>query len=389
MKIIYVTYENVLRTPILQAQVISPTKKMHELYDVDFDIISAIKKDEFDEIYKQNKVNANLPLGINLYEFSKTLPHGQSLFNFVKDIIPMFRKTLKLAQKSDIIHCRSYGGAFIGYIVHILSGKPFIFDMRGVLPEETVYVGKITENSFKFKLLKYIERVLVKKSAYVFTVSDKFSEYISQEYEKKNILNISNPTEYDAFKIEKTNEVIKFVYSGSLMPWHCGELAIQYFQKIVERFGNKVHLYFCTNMLEESKELITKYEIPKSSITVQRLPFNEMRKLNSSSHFAFCFTEPSFITSVCCPVKFAEYIASNQFVITNEGVGDLSSIVDEYKYGVSFKDYNKIDENLSVIFEQVEKILNGEKSEDYRKNVPFMNWNVMCRKIVDVYKEII
>ena len=57
MKILYLTYENVFGTPILQAMVLKPLSILSKKYDLKFKITSSVKSHEKDEIYFANKNN--------------------------------------------------------------------------------------------------------------------------------------------------------------------------------------------------------------------------------------------------------------------------------------------------------------------------------------------
>lgn len=379
MKILYITYENVYRTAILQAMVVKPLSILAKEYNVKFTITSTFKPEELDSIYEQNKKATQKHYqGLVIKEFPKGLKKNQSVFTFIKDILPILRNSISEAKKADIIHCRGYGGAFIGMIASFLSGKPFIFDMRGTLPEETVEVGKVSNRSLKFKLLKWIEKLLIKRSDIVFTVSEKFEKYIKERFKKERAVNINNPADFTSFgstKMNALNRRITFIYSGSMQVWHDPETTLNYFSHLYKKFGNSIYLLFCTNDIEKAKEVFKKYDIPSSAYELRSVPYNKMPEFYNRSNIAFCFIRNSFSKSICFPVKFSEYIASELFVLTNDGIGDLSEIVTKYNCGLSFSDISCIDQNLEKIAQVVDSMLNGTYKDYDRNRLKFLDWN--------------
>ena len=108
---------------------------------------------------------------------------------------------------------------------------------------------------------------------------------------------------------------INFIYSGSNQIWHLPEKTIKLFSQIENKLKNKVYLYFCINNQSGIEELFIKYNVPKSAYEINTVPFSEMPIYYSKSQIAFCLIKESFSKSVCFPVKFSEYIASNHIFI--------------------------------------------------------------------------
>lgn len=391
MKVLYITYENLYKTAILQAMVVKPLELMSNKYKVDFTITSSMKSFENDDIYMLNKEYVQENTTLSVKEFEKKLTSKQSILTYIKDIIPMIRYSITQAKKSDIIHCRSYGGAMIGLVASVFSGKPFIFDMRGALPEETVDVGKISKSSLKFKLMKFVEKILINKSAYVFTVSEKFNDYIQHDFKKKKSININNPTDFSKYyKDERSDGKVNFIYSGSMQVWHLPELTIEYFAKIQKIYGEKVYLYFCTNDIGKAENIFQKLGIPSSSYEINTVPFENMPEYYAKADIAFCLIKESFSKSVCFPVKFSEYIASNLYVIGNRNIGNINQMIEDYRCGIVFDDISDMENNLDRLSTPIALMLNNSYENYSRDDLSFLDWNEKgIEKIYNVYTDIL
>lgn len=391
MKILYITYENVFRTGILQAMVIKPLSLMTKEYNIEFTITSIYKTHEKDPIYQKNKDNnlKNYP-NLNIVEFKKSLNENHSVTNLIKDFIPIIKFSVKASRNHDLLHCRAYGGALVGLITNKITKVPYIFDMRGTLPEESVEMGKISSKSLKYRLLKLFEEIMIRNASYVFTVSNKFKEYIIQEYNHSNVVNINNPTDFSAYSTKKNfNKPITMIYSGSMQVWHAPKVTIDYFKKIYEELNRNVYLIFCTNNKEEAKSHFQKSGLPDSAYEINSVPFDEMPYYYQRAHIAFCFIKNSFSKSVCFPVKFSEYIASELFVMTNKNIGDLEEIVENYNCGFAVNNLDDIDKNIAQIIPPIIKIKEQKSTGYSRKHLSFLDWKQdSIKKIYRTYKTI-
>lgn len=392
IKVLYLTYENLFRNPVLQSMVINPLSEISKKYNVNYIITSSVKSFEKDEIYYKNKKSTKKLPGIEVIEFEKTINDKQSYLNFALDIYPVIKKCYNISKQVDLIHCRSYGGAIIGFIIHLLTGKPYIYDMRGTFPEETVEIGKISKNSIKFKMMKIVERILIKKSAHVVTVSNKFTEYIVGTFNKKNTTNVNNPTVFKNYfkQYRKNKEKINFIYSGHVKPWHLPDLTVKYFSKIQKKFPDEVYFYFCTNERDVVKNLFDQHNVPSNSYEINTVPYHEMPNYYSKADIAFCFIAESFPRKICFPVKFSEYVASNLFVLANKNIGDVPDIIRKYNCGITFQDLNNVDNNILEIANVV-NLMKSNKFKLYERNdMSFLDWQFEAiDKYYNIYKDIL
>ena len=94
IKVLYLTYENLFRNPVLQSMVINPLSEISKKYNVNYIITSSVKSFEKDEIYYKNKKSTKKLPGIEVIEFEKTINDKQSYLNFAKvRFLMMLQKT--------------------------------------------------------------------------------------------------------------------------------------------------------------------------------------------------------------------------------------------------------------------------------------------------------
>jgi len=392
MKVLYLTYENVFATPILMSQVVSPLAVMVKRYDVEYYVTSCVKGAECGDVYKANKHYAEenvLSDGVFVKEFTKKLTNKQSILRFFIDMYPVFLWCISVARKVDVVHARSYGAALLGLLLKLIYRKPLIFDMRGVLPEETVMVGKIKAGGVKYRVLKIVERVLLFYSDYVFTVSDKFTDYLLKRFNlpADKVLNVKTPTIFPFEARYKPNQRINFIYSGSIKRWHMFKEALLVFQGLYGLFGDKVHLTVCVNDKGGAVDVLRRIGLDISSYTLLTAPYEDMPAYYNDAHYGFCLTRPSVVASVCSPVKFAEYLAYGVMVIVNEGVGDLPDIIEKYGCGVVVDDSKDISSMVNCVAAHVDLMLGGCAIYDPTQLKCF-SWGVVVDDIYGVYLQL-
>ena len=62
------------------------------------------------------------------------------------------------------MHARSHVGAAIALPLRVLLGLPFLFDVRGLLPDEYADAGHWRRGGLKYRLGKAMERVFFRRA---------------------------------------------------------------------------------------------------------------------------------------------------------------------------------------------------------------------------------
>src|SRR3989338_5975942 len=146
MRILYITYDG-LNDALGQSQII-PYLNGLSSRGYDITVLSFEKKSG------QNILDKNIhwkSLRYNKYPLILS-----TCYDILKGL--MTGAGLLLRRKIVIIHARGYVPALIGLLLKRLFRAKFIFDMRGMWPEEKVDAGAWKNEGFLFKIAKYLER---------------------------------------------------------------------------------------------------------------------------------------------------------------------------------------------------------------------------------------
>ena len=175
-RIVYLTFENVCLHGLIQAMVVEPMKKMR---GINFTLFSFERKNDYqNELYILQRKNIEKVPNIELKIFKKSMGKRQSIIQFLFDVLRATPLILLNCRRADIIHVRSYGPMLLALLSKLLFKKKIIFDVRGMLPEETLEVNGHSSSGFKYKLLKSYERYIFKYSDVIISVSRKMAEHI-------------------------------------------------------------------------------------------------------------------------------------------------------------------------------------------------------------------
>lgn len=365
-RIIFITYENVFRNGILIAMVLKPAIMLAEKYKIKITITSAIKEGEIDDIYITNK-KKYISKYVDVIEFNKSINEKQSILSFLSDIFKQYLFLVKYVNRSDIVHARGYGGAFIATLIKIRLGNDWIFDIRGTLPEETVDLGKIRKISFKYFLLKVAEFCFLNFSNIVVAVSYQMQKHFKR-YTFRKIYVIRNPTTLSDYNKRKRRNLTpkNIVYLGSLQNWHLPIETLSIMQEMSKLSKTPIKFTLITSDTKSAYNYISRLCLD-ISIEVKSLAYDLIPSELSKFDLGFCLIKPTFSKSVCMPVKFNEYLAAGVFIISNKSIGDLESIINK-KSGYILEDLSSLD-NAKLIFE------NYNSEIDYLSYPPDLFWD--------------
>lgn len=264
-----------------------------------------------------------------------------------------FMYTLKLiiSKKIKIIHIRSYQVALIGVIFKYIFNISFIFDARGLFPEERVLLRLWGKNGFCYRFSKIFEKIFMLKADSVIVVSRAFKQYIKKLYNSDKITIIANCVGMDAFyfdqKIRKNirhklgmDDKFVLIYSGSMQIWHSLSKLVDFFINFKKKVKNAYFLFLSYEHKDEVCEKMLSRGASLSDFLVIDVDPRDVSKYLQVADLAVILMEENIVTKVCCPTKFSQYLACGLPVIVNKNIGDTQEITEKYGAGIII-DLNK------------------------------------------------
>jgi len=300
-------------------------------------------------------------------------------------------------KRIKVIQSRSYIPAIMAWGAKKMTGVKFIFDMRGLVPDEQVYCGNWRKSSLKYKGAKYIERKLLHSADTIVVVTETFRDYVQNVLSSgllKNITVIHNCVDTNKFRFDplqrnqlrsKLNLQNKFilVYGGSAVEWHLVEEMIDFFVVMKKKLLHS-HFLILTYEKEKLSKIIYNKGLSKNDYTLIEAGPQEMPACLSVADLAISFIKLTFTKTIAAfPVKFAEYLAVGLPIIINSGIGGTDQLIKTNKLGVIIDGFN--DENYQKAINAILDIL--KEGDDLRRRCrEFVQKNLSLEQAVNGYE---
>jgi len=283
------------------------------------------------------------------YHKRPTLP--ATLFDIASGILAGLR--IIVSKNIDIVHSRATVPAVMGYIIARLTGKKFIFDIRGLMAEEYVDGNLWKRESFLYKTTLWIEKKLINKADHLIVLTENIKEFLLNSNKKKyNITVIPCCVDIKRFNKEsdltgvlkdryKLSGKFVFLYIGSVGTWYLLEEMMDFF--IASRnIINKAHFLILTHVDKNMViDICRRKNISHDDITVDSAGFDDMPFYIKLADAGIFFIKPCFSKRSSCPTKFAEYLSCGLPLVINAGIGDTDKIVRDHNLGVVIDSFNK------------------------------------------------
>ncbi len=339
-----------LRNPILQSQgfpfLYSLNHSQYKPFVLSFEANNLSKEEslELQTIIKKYESKINfLPMIISKKEI---LP-SWFYFSWKKSHVLY---TIVRKYNIKLLHARSFIPAFLSVIIKIIF-KPsikIIYDNRGLYIDELVFRNGLSKDSYKEKILRSVERIIINKCDQMVIVSNAFKSHLAEQFgkNKSNVINktriIPNRTQlnFNSSDIVLRQKSMKgktiFIYAGSSVSWQGVDDFYTVFSLILNRIPT-AHF----KILTYQPEVFSNYS-PQNIKLAERLIVKKVEPCNVKSElfnatFGLLLRKSDVVSRVSAPIKFAEYLSAGLPVILREGIGDTEQIIKKYNVGVIIK----------------------------------------------------
>lgn len=254
---------------------------------------------------------------------------------------------LALRENADVIHCRSYPASLVGMLVKMLTGKKFIFDMRGVYPEEGGFLfPSWHRKGLNFNTWKWLEKRMLVAADNVVVVSECFKQHVLNEYPEHAdafrmkivviICGVSSETTIDRpLPLTSMHDPVRLVYSGTLDGWTTPELLAKTYRNILDSNAQRFVLNIYTTSNQDTiRNAFSGEGIGGDEYAIQRLKADEVAAKLRENDIGILVRESSIVNEVSFPVKLGEYLAAGLPVIINSALIGAGEFVLKHNVGV-------------------------------------------------------
>jgi glycosyltransferase involved in cell wall biosynthesis len=400
--VLYLNYTSILTQGILLSQVVIPLKKLaargYRIVLVSGERSEDLRKRKEREALHNELVSA----GVELIFFRKTLPpylrmnvkkRPSPLVNgicFIYDFIRFFFMTgwWLLSRRCGILHARSYVPALVGLFYRVFFRVIFIFDPRGILPEELRLARGWSERNWRYRIWKTLEKIILKRADYVFALSRPFRQHLKEIVPRKDILLTPCCIDPQRFTYDESRRTAMrsklgfgnrfiLVYSiGCFVPYQVLERAIQVFS-ILQKDKPDSQFMILTPDPDALRQYAAQYGIDLASVSVVRVPFSLVPDYLMASDAGLLVRHPSEVSRVASPVKFPEYLGCGLPVLAFSGIGDTEYIIKRFNVGECVDPDNEenIRMGLKRLISRIEGYREGLREQCRGVAVKYYSWD--------------
>jgi glycosyltransferase involved in cell wall biosynthesis len=273
-----------------------------------------------------------------------------------------FAINLNKKEKIDVYHARAHVAALMGAFAKARTGGKLLFDIRGFIPEEYTDAGIWKENGKLYHAVKRAEKYLLDKSDGFVVLTEKARGLLFPKSLEKGRDHKGRPVEVIPCCIDKdrfretdgfNRETLRreyqlgnktvFVYVGSFGGWYMSDELVNFFVHAHRRNPNSYTIVLTQREQEKIRNLLLNAGLNESDFTVQSVLPQDVPKYLKMADVALSLIRACYSKQASSPTKIAEYLASGLPVISNSGVGDLDTLIENEKVGVIVRGFEEKD----------------------------------------------
>lgn len=353
--VLYVSYDGVLE-PLGRSQVVNylvPLAQHFNFHLLTFEKHSDLVSGERFSSLRSELSEAGITWHLCVYH------KKPAIFSTCWDILIGLYKGFWIARKWDIkiIHARSYVPAFIALILKELLGVKFIFDIRGFWVDEKADVGLWLRYGYLFRIAKRVEKALFLNADFVISLTHSGVREISNfsffQAERLPPLTVI-PTCTDLVLFRKSE--IKSVgftlgYVGSASLWYDFDSAVRVFRHLLLKRPDSNIIIVNRGEHDLILSKLYSYGIPLERVELVSASTRDIPALINRMHAGVFFIKPVYSKIASSPTKLGEFLACGKPCLSNDGVGDMTALIERNNVGVIVPSFS--DESLQTGLERL------------------------------------
>ena len=350
VKTLYIGYFG-LREPLVQTQVLPYLRELAqgglEVHLLTFEPELRARWPEQERRAQERRLVAE---GIHWsalpYHKRPTLP--ATLFDVIAGIIKARR--LIRHHGISVVHARSHVPGYMGLWLKRLTRCCLIFDLRGLMAEEYEDAGIWTPDSLPFKLIKRVERAVLRRADQVVTLTNRAAAWVEEQgFARPHVIPCC--VDFARFalpaEVSETRRHLRarftVVYTGSVTGLYLLREMVR-FVRALEQLRPDTHFLVLTAGDEAYVLRVAEEEgLAADALTVMRAQPEEVGSYVAAARVGLSFRKPTFSQLAASPTKVPEYWAAGIPVITNAGIGDMDEIVRRERVGIVLDKFTEED----------------------------------------------
>jgi glycosyltransferase involved in cell wall biosynthesis len=250
----------------------------------------------------------------------------------------------------DLVHARGYVPAAMACGLKRWLRIPYLFDVRGLQPEEYVDAGLWDRQSVAFRMTKRAERSLLAEADGLVTLTDAIRPVLRalpgladrSQLPPWEVIPCSVDLNHFQFRPEGRRRIRAqlnivdrpvLVYAGSIGTWYLLDEMLECYAA-ARAVWPELFLLILSPSTETTQEALRRHSIDPGDAAIRWVRFDDMPDYLSAADAGMALIRACPSKRSSSPTKYAEYLACGLPLLINAGIGDTDSLVERHQAGV-------------------------------------------------------
>ena len=268
-------------------------------------------------------------------------------------------RRLNRERRAHFTHCRSDLAGMAGLALKRTQGVPLLYDMRAFWPDERAEGGAWDQSKplyrAIFRYFKKRQRELVAEAEEIVVLSEEGRKALAglHEVPRAPVTIIPCCADFDHFTLGATEErqarraeltlrddAPLLVHLGSIGANVMLEEMLDFLMVYRERFASAQLLFLAPDGADKILSAARKKGV-EGAIHLRSANREQVPHWLAAADLGLFFVRPVFSKNAASPAKLGEMLASGLPIVTNSGVGDVASILNELGAGIILSHFDK------------------------------------------------
>ncbi len=263
------------------------------------------------------------------------------------DVVAGAWTAARLARRHRVglLHARSHVGAAIALPLNLLLGLPFLFDVRGLLPDEYADAGHWRRGGLKYRLGKAMERVFLRRARQVVVLTEttrddlvRLDPAVAARAGRLTVIpccvDLAAYAPDDGARARERADrgwegrrVLAFV--GKLGLWSLDAEMARFFA-VAWRADPSLFLQVLTpSRPDPLRGELERLGVPATAFAIESVAPSAVPGVLRAADAGLLLVQASFGRRSSSPTKMGEYLASGLPIVATRGIGDCDRMLGE------------------------------------------------------------